>query len=69
MSKSTLTRRALVASTAALPAAAAVSLPAGADTTDAELLRLGVALDRIEQDWIAQAEIRRETECPMGGGM
>jgi hypothetical protein len=57
MSKSTLTRRALVASTAAVPAAAALSLPAVADTADAELFRLGVALDRIEQDWIAQAEI------------
>jgi hypothetical protein len=53
MSKSTLTRRALVASTAAVPAAAALPLSAAvADPADAELLRLGAALDRIEQEWL-----------------
>jgi hypothetical protein len=38
--KSTLTRRALVASTAAMPAAAALDLPATAGTADAELRQL-----------------------------
>jgi hypothetical protein len=53
MSKSTLTRRALVASTAAMPAAAVLPLSAAvADPTgsDGELLRLGAVLNRIEQE-------------------
>jgi hypothetical protein len=61
MSKSsTLTRRAVVASTAAMPAAAALDLPAAAladPAADAKLLRLGADLDRIEQDYIAQQAI------------
>lgn len=59
MSKFTFTRRAFVASTAmpavaVLPLSAAVADPAG---SDGELLRLGAALNRIEQEWLVQHAI------------
>ena len=59
MLKSTLTRRALVASTAAVPAAVALSLPAVADASgeDVEILKLGARLERVGQEWLAQRAI------------
>lgn len=77
MSKSTLTRRALVASTAAMPAAATLGLPSSAlaDPTnaDAELLKLGADLKRIGKEWLAQRAIDRsdnalwEARCEAAG--
>ena len=58
---SKLSRRSLVAGAATLPAlagsVAAATALANPAAPDAELLRLGAALDRLEQDWIAQATI------------
>jgi len=53
---STLSRRAIVAGAAALPAAA-VLLPALSADNDAELLRLGAELDAVIIEWHAQRAI------------
>ena len=56
MSKSTLTRRNLVASAATMPivAAATPSLAAG---NDAELLRLGAELEQVGREWLKQRKV------------
>jgi alkylhydroperoxidase family enzyme len=61
MSKSTLTRRALVASTAAVPAAAALGLPAAADTADAELVELGRQFEQLRPKYLAA--LHADNEC------
>jgi len=57
MSKSTLTRRALVASTAAMPA---LAVPAAAADEDPELVALGVEFDKVAADWLRQSASDRK---------
>jgi hypothetical protein len=54
---SKLSRRTLVTSAAALPALALPGAAMTADNPDAELLRLGAKLERIERDWSAQCAL------------
>jgi hypothetical protein len=60
MSKSTLTRRALVASTAAMPAAAALGLPAAADTADTELIEVGRQFEQLHPKYLAALHLDSE---------
>ena len=60
---SILSRRTLVTSTAALPALALpafASEPVGPDHPDAELLRLGAQLERVEAEWLARCAVDRK---------
>jgi hypothetical protein len=54
---SELSRRALVTSTATLPALAMPSLASAANNPDAELLRLGTELEAVEQTWLKQTAV------------
>ncbi|SRR5579872_315801 len=62
MSPANLSRRNLVASAAALPALA-VPVAAAANNADAEILRLGAALEEVEQVRAAQLATDRETRA------
>ena len=65
MSKSTsLTRRALVASTAAMPAAAALGLPVAADSADAELIELGRQFEQLRPKFLAAQNAFNERVGP-----
>ncbi len=63
---SKLSRRALVATAATLPAFSVPAIAAdafGPDYPDAELLRLGTDLEKIELEWVAQQRIDRQHDA------